>query len=84
MVKGDPTTVFLVALTKKGSGSNDSKARAVSPFHRVQMLVIISYGLMVVPGFLFCFVFLFVCLVSTPKSFLSPSYTKKEKKESDN
>lgn len=52
MAKGDPTTIFSVALTKKGSGSNDSKVRTISPFHKIQMLIIILYGLMVVPFFL--------------------------------
>ena len=72
MIKGDPTVVFLLALTRKGSGSNDSKARAVSPFHGVQKLVIIPSELLLL---LFCFV------VSTPRSFLSFSYIKKERKK---
>ena len=50
MVKGDPTVVVLLALTRKGSGSNDSKAKAVCPFHGVQKLVIIPSE----PLLLFC------------------------------
>lgn len=38
MAKWDSTTIFSVASTEKGSGYNDSKARGVSPFHRVQLL----------------------------------------------
>ena len=68
MVKGDPTVVFLLALTRKGSGSNDSKAKAVCPFHGVQKLVIIPSEL------------LLLLLLSTSRSFLSFSYIKKKEK----
>ena len=52
MVKGDITTIFSVAIFKSGLGHNGSKAKRLSPCHRVQSLAIIPYVSMVVPRFL--------------------------------
>ena len=38
MAKGDSTTIFSVASTERVVAYKDSKARGVSPFHRVQLL----------------------------------------------
>ena len=49
MVKGDPTMIFSVVLTKRAVAV---RQEGVSQCHRVQLLAIIAYGSMVGPGFL--------------------------------
>lgn len=68
MVRGDPTPISSVALTKKDSGSSDVKARGGPLSHQVQSLTIASSGSMAIPQF----------WMSTPRAH-SLSIYKKEK-----
>ena len=73
MVKGAPPMIFLSSLNQKGSGGNGSKAREVSPCHRVQLLAIRPYGLMMAP----------VSCSEHPQGCFFPLHIQKGKRESD-
>lgn len=66
MGKGDPTMISLVALTKREVVVMAVRQKKLSQCHRVQLLAIISYGLVVVAIF----------LMSTPRAFPSFPYEK--------